>query len=127
MSLSDKANGVIAVIREQAAKFGRNKRPEDAAKSLTVLSNRCYTIERAVVTEMATLKPEACGPQLRAALTLPASKWSEVNAVEFLALADACEGKDVEVEKPSEVVAPMKFNEPAADDDDEGNEPAEGQ
>lgn len=120
MPLSVKTNEAIETIRGMTRRFGKNADPDHAQQSLTVLSNRSYTVERAVVTEMASQCPAACGPLLRAALALPASRYSQVNAVEFMTLADACLGKTVEVAKRVEVVEPMKF-------DDDATQPSEGE
>lgn len=119
MPLSQKSQDVVVELRRQAAKFGRNSRPEDAAQSRTVAASRRYGIERSVLAELALAQPAACGPSIKECLTAPASKWSEPKMLEVLLLADALEGQPVTIPQPAAVVEPLLF-------DDEPEEP-EGQ
>mgnify|MGYP003336569656 FL=1 len=109
MPLSTKATALVATLKERAATFGKQDDAKSRAASLTVKSSRLYVVERAALTELAQLKPEACTAFMKAALSKPTSKYSNLLLEDALVLIAAIDGHDVVVPQPVQPVAPVEI------------------
>lgn len=118
-------------IRSQLAGFDElTGNADDDAKRQEIKRKRVYEIQRDRLAYLADQRKDAISklPSIEAALTAKASKWSSVNALEFIALADAVANPSEPVKPPhvkAALVQPIVV--PTNDENDEKQMPEEGQ